>query len=70
MIFDINMGEGLRRKASIVDGCHMTEVTALLTYSYVVNRDLVMIAFTIAALNGSKVLACNIHNDFLTAKFR
>ena len=48
----------------------MTESPASLTYSSVVSRDLVRIALTIAALNGLKVLACDIQNNFLTAKCR
>ena len=60
MIFDIKMGEGFRQKACMVAGGHMTEAPASLTYSYVVSRDSVRIASTIAALNGLKVLACDI----------
>ena len=70
MIFDIKMGESFRRKARMVAGGHTTEVPATLTYSSVVSRDSVRIALTIAALNGLKVLACDIQNAFLTAKCR
>ena len=70
MIFDIKMGESFRRKAHMVAGGHTTEVPATLTYSLVVSGDSVRIALTIAALNGLKVLACNIQNAFLTAKCR
>jgi len=51
-------------------GGHMTEAPALITYSSVVSRDLVRIVLTISALNGLKVLTCDIQNDFLTAKCR
>ena len=70
MIFDIKMGESFRRKAHMVAGGHTTEVPETLTYSSVVSRDSVRIALTIAALNGLKVLACDIQNAFLTSKCR
>ena len=70
MIFDIKMGERFHRKARMVAGGHTTEVPATLTYLLVVSRDSVRIALTIAALNGLKVLACDIQNAFLTTKCR
>ena len=70
MIFDIKMGEGFRQKACMVAGGHMAEAPSSLTYSSVVSRDSVRIALMIAALNGLKVLACDIQNNFLTAKCR
>ena len=51
MIFDVKMGEGFRRKARMVAGGHMTTTPASLTYSSVVTRDSVRIAFLVAALN-------------------
>ena len=39
-------------------------------YSYVVSRDSFRIALTIVALNGLYILACDIQNAYLTAKFR
>ena len=48
----------------------MTEAPESLTYSSVVSRYSVRIALTIAALNGLKVLACDIQNAFLTANCR
>ena len=68
MIFDIKMGEGFRRKAHMVAGGHTTEAPASLDYSSVLSRDSVRIALTIYDLNGLKVLACNIQNNFLNAK--
>ena len=70
MIFDIKMGENFRRKARMVAGGHKTTTPSTLTYSSVVSRDSVRIALTIAALNGLKVLACDIQNAYLTAKCR
>ena len=54
----------------MVAGGHITEAPASLTYSSVVSRDSVRIALMIAAFNGLKLIACNIQNDFLTAKCR
>ena len=66
----LKMGKDFRRKAHMVAGGHTADVSAVLTYSYVVSRDSVRIAFTIAALNDLKVLACDIQNAFLSAKCR
>ena len=71
LIFDIKMGENFRRKARFVAGGHTTEVPeTLITYSSVVSRDSVRVALTIAALNGLKVMACDIQNAYLTADCR
>ena len=71
LIFDVKMGENFRRKARFVAGGHTTEVPDyLITYSSVVSRDSVRIALTIAALNGLKVMACDIQNAYLTADCR
>ena len=48
----------------------MTVTPAALTYASVVSRDSVIIALTIAALNGLEVMACDIQNVYLTAKCR
>ena len=70
LIFDVKMGENFRRKARMVAGGHTTDVPTSLTYSSVVSRDSVRIMFTVAALNGLKVLGCDIQNAFLTAPTR
>ena len=70
LIFDIKMGENFRRKARMVAGGHVTKTPSVLTYSSVVSRDSVRICLTIAALNGLKVLACDIQNAYLTAQCR
>ena len=72
MILDVKMldsGFLFRRKARYVAGSHTTETTAALTYASVVSRYSVRIALTLAALNGLDVLACYIHNTYLTAQF-
>ena len=62
MVFDIK--SDLRRKARLVAGGHKTDPS---TYSSVVSRDSVRIAFTIAALNGLDVLAGDVQNAYLNA---
>jgi hypothetical protein len=69
MIFDIKM-EGLTRKARFVAGGHTTETPVSLTYSSVVSRDSVRIAFLIAALNDLEVWAADVGNAYLNAKCR
>jgi hypothetical protein len=71
LIFDVKMGENFQRKAQFMAGGHTTEVPDyLITYSSVVSRDSVRIDLTIAALNGHKVMACDIQNAYLTADCR
>ena len=50
LIFDVKMN--FTRKARFVVGEHTIEAPSLITYSSVVSRDSVRLAFTIAALNG------------------
>lgn len=68
MIFDVKMD--LTRKARFVAGGHMTEPPASVTYSSVVSRDSVRIAFLIAALNDLDVMACDVGNAYLNAPCR
>ena len=68
IIFDIRM-EDFRRKARLVAGGHMTEPPATITYVIVVSRDTVMIAMTLASLNGLPVKVEDIHNADITAPF-
>ena len=70
MIFDVKMGETLGRKARLVGGGHITEAPSSITYSSVVSQYSIRIALTVAALNGLGILACGIHNAYLTSKFR
>ena len=70
MIFDVKFGENFRRKPRLVAGGHMTDTPNTLTYSFVVSRDSVRIALTIAALNELSVMACDIQNAYLTAECR
>jgi len=62
MIFDVKMD--FTRKAHYVAGGHVTDPPASLTYSSVVSRDSVRIAFLLAALNGVNLLATDIGNAY------
>ena len=55
----------LRRKARYVAGGHLTDPPTYMTYSTVVSRESVRIAFLIAALNNLNVLAGDIQNAYL-----
>ena len=61
MIFDVKMS-GLIRKARLAAGGHMTDTPASVTYSSVVSRDSVRIAFLIAALNDLDIMSADIGN--------
>jgi hypothetical protein len=68
MIFDVKMD--LTRKARFVAGGHTTETPASITYSSVVSRDSVRIAFLTAALNDLEIMACDVSNAYLNAPCR
>ena len=68
LIFDVKMD--FTRKARFVAGGHTTDTPTSLTFSSVVSRDSVKIAFLIAALNGVDVMACDIGNAYLNAPCR
>jgi hypothetical protein len=68
IIFDVKLD--LTRKARYVAGGHMTEAPAALTYSSVVSRESVRIAFMAAALNGLDILAADAQNAYLNADCR
>jgi hypothetical protein len=66
-IFDVKME--LTRKSRFVAGGHTT-TTPSQTYSSVVSRDSVRLAFLIAALNGLDLQAADIGNAYLNAECR
>jgi hypothetical protein len=68
LIFDIKMD--FTRKARFVAGGHMTDPPSSITYSSIVSRESVRIAFTIAALNDLDVLCTDIGNAYLNAPCR
>jgi len=68
LIFDVKMD--FTRKARFVAGGHTTEAPGSITYSSVVTRDSIRLAFLIAGLNGLKVLAADVTNAYLNAPCR
>jgi hypothetical protein len=66
-VFDVKMD--LTRKSRFVAGGHMT-TTPVQTYSSVVSRDSVRLAFLIAALNSLDLQACDVGNAYLNAECR
>jgi len=69
MIFDVKL-VGLVRKARFVAGGHQTDPPTEPTYSSVVSRDSVRIAFLVAALNGCDILSADVQNAYLNAPTR
>jgi hypothetical protein len=65
MVFDIK--SDLTRKARLVGGGHQTEVPKESTYSSIVSRDSVRIAFLYAALNDLDILSADVQNAYLNA---
>jgi len=68
IVFSIKMD--FTRKARMVAGGHTTEAPSTITYSSVVSRDSVRLAFLIAGLNDVDVMACDLQNAYLNAKCR
>jgi hypothetical protein len=68
IIFDVKMD--FTRKARFVAGGHMTQPASSITYSSVVSRDSVRIAFLLATLNELQILSCDIGNAYLNAPCR
>jgi hypothetical protein len=67
MVDEVKM-ENFQRKARLVAGGHMTEVTsATMTYASVVSRESLRIALKLAALNDLEVKTADIENAYLTA---
>ena len=66
MVFDVKL-IGLVRKARFVAGGHETDPPAESTYSSVVSRDSVRLAFLIAALNDLDILSADVQNAYLNA---
>ena len=66
MIFDIKLD--FTKKARLVVGGHITDPPTSMTYSSVLSRESVRIAFTIAALNGLDVIMSDVGNAYLNAR--
>ena len=65
LIFYVKMN--FTRKSRFVAGVHTTEAPSVITYSSVVSRDSVRLAFMIAGLNGLDIMSCGIENAYLNA---
>jgi len=65
MIFDVKLD--LTRKARYVAGGHWTDLPTQVTYSSVVTRESVCIAFTFAASNNLDILSTDVDNAYLQA---
>ena len=63
MIFDVKID--FTRKARLVAGGHLTDPPTTLTYSSVVSRESVRLAFLIAALNDLNILVADIGNAYI-----
>ena len=68
LIFDVKMD--FTRKVRLVAGGHVTDPPTSITYSSVVSRESVRIAFLVAALNDLEVLSADIGNAYLNAPTR
>jgi len=66
MVFDMKVD--LTRKARFVAGGHCTDPPSQITFSAVLSRDSVRIAFLIAALNDIDIFSADIGNAYLNAK--
>ena len=67
LIFDIKMD--FHHKDLLVAGFHTTNLPMESTYSGVVPRESVWIAFTLAELNDLDIFAADIQNAYLTAPY-
>ncbi len=65
MIFDVKMD--FTHKAQFVTWGHLTEPPTSITYSSVIARDSVRLAFMIASLNALNILSADIGNAYLNA---
>ena len=71
MIFDVKMDGKFTRKARYVaNGNQTADIEPAWTYSSVVSRESVRIAFLHAALNDLDVMGCDVSNAYLNAKCR
>jgi hypothetical protein len=68
MVFDVKVD--FMRKARFVAGSHKAEAPKSITYSSVVSRDSICIAFLLVALNDVDILAADIGNAYLNADCR
>jgi hypothetical protein len=55
------------RKASFVTGSHATTTLSSMTYSSIVSRDSIQLAFLMASLNDLDIMPCDLENAYLNA---
>ena len=65
LVFDMKMD--FMRKARFVANGSKTKTPVSVTYSSVVSRDSIRLAFLIAALNDLDIMQCDISNTYLNA---
>ena len=65
LIFEVKFD--LQRKARYIAGGHLTDLSSSITYSSVVSRESIQIAFLVAALKGLDMLAADIQNAYFNA---
>ena len=70
MIFYIKMDKRFTRNSRYVAGGHTTDPPSSITYSSVVSRGSIRIAFTLSSLNGVDIRASDIGNEYLNEKCR
>ena len=70
MIFDIKMDGKFTRKEILVAKSHTTSPPSSITYSSVVSRESVRIAFILASFNALDIFACDIVNAYPNVKCR
>jgi len=70
MIFDIKMAGEFTRKARLATGGHTTEMPDSSTYSSVVSRESIRVAFLLAALNDLELFAADVGNVYLSVPCR
>ena len=68
MIFDINMDRKFTRKSILVAVAHTTAPPSSITYSSVVSRESVRIAFLLASLNDLDIFEYDIGKKYLNKK--
>jgi hypothetical protein len=68
IIFDVKMN--FTRKARFVAGGQTTTAPSSMTYSSVVSRGSIRLAFLIAALNDLDIMSCDLENAYLNAPCR
>ena len=70
MIFDTKMDGKFTRKERLLADSHTTAPSSSITYSRVVSRESVRIAFLLASLNNLDIIAYDIGNTYLNTKCR